>query len=138
MNKNKYKKYHKKKNIYQIKKQELSVLKFGVYGLKVIEYGIITQKELETARRIIARMTSRCAKINLNSKCFHPLTKKSLLSRMGKGSGNIHLWIGYLKKGEIILEIKGVTEKIAYQALRAVCSRFSLKIIIVKREIFKA
>jgi len=91
MNKNKYKKYHKKKNIFQLKKQTLSMIKLGVYGLKVIECGIITQKELETARRIIARMTKRCAKIILNVKCFHPLTKKSLLSRMGKGSGNIYL-----------------------------------------------
>jgi len=114
------------------------MVKFGVYGLKVIECGIITQKELETARRIIARMTKRYAKVTLNVKCFHPLTKKSLLSRMGKGSGNIYLWIGYLKKGEILLEIKGVSEKIAYKALQAVIRRFSLKIIIIKREVFKA
>lgn len=138
MNKNKYKKYHKKKNIFQLKKQTLCMIKSGVYGLKVVECGVITQKELETARRIIARMTKRHAKVSLNVKCFHPLTKKSLLSRMGKGSGNIYLWVGYLKKGEILLEIKGVSEKVAYQALQAVIRRFSLKIIIIKREIFKA
>jgi large subunit ribosomal protein L16 len=86
---NKYKKYHKKDKIVKNEKNILRSLKKGFYGLKLLECGIITPKQLETARRIIARLTKRAGKIFINVYCNHPLTKKPLLSRMGKGSGSI-------------------------------------------------
>jgi large subunit ribosomal protein L16 len=86
---NKYKKYHKQNISGKKEKDTLRGLKKGFYGLKVLESGIITPKQLETARRVIARITKRIGKIFINISCNHPLTKKPLLSRMGKGSGGI-------------------------------------------------
>jgi large subunit ribosomal protein L16 len=66
------------------------------------------------------------------------LTKKPLLSRMGKGSGSIDSWISYIKKGKIFIEILDLDEKILDKLLKAVQVKINLKIEIVKREIFDA
>jgi large subunit ribosomal protein L16 len=86
---NKYKKHHKQKNIKKNEKRSFRNLNKGFYGLRVVENGIITPNQVETARRIIARITKRQSKIFINIICNHPITKKPLLSRMGKGAGGI-------------------------------------------------
>jgi large subunit ribosomal protein L16 len=85
----KYKKYHKQTKIIKNEKDSLQSIKKGFYGLKALESGIITPKQLETARRVITRITKRTSKIFTNVPFTHPLTKKPLLSRMGKGAGGI-------------------------------------------------
>lgn len=134
----KYKKYHTIKNIYIKANNNLRVVKKGIYGLKILEFGLITPKQIETARRLIARITKRTGKILINVHFNQPLTKKPLLSRMGKGSGSIDSWVSYVKKGKIIIEIKGISKKIAILALKAIQHRISLKIKLVKREIIDA
>jgi len=87
---NKYKKYHKQKKVGKNEKGCIRNIKKGLYGLKVLEPGIITPKQVEMARRVISRITKRIGKIFINVFCNCPLTKKPLLSRMGKGSGLIN------------------------------------------------
>nr|QFP99034.1 ribosomal protein L16 [Rhizaria sp.] len=135
---NKYKKYHKIKNIFKNERNSLTVIKKGFYGFKILESGIITPKQLETARRIIARITKRSGKIFINIFCNHALTKKPLLSRMGKGSGGVSLWISYVKKGKIFIELKGISKKVAYIAFKAVSKRISLKMKFLERNIMDA
>jgi large subunit ribosomal protein L16 len=85
----KYKKYHKIKKVLKNANNNLRAIKKGIYGLKVIEFGVITPKQLETARRLISKITKRTGKSIINI-CFNlPLTKKPLSSRMGKGCGSI-------------------------------------------------
>jgi large subunit ribosomal protein L16 len=86
---NKYKKYHKIKTTKN-EKYNLRPIKKGFFGIKVLESGIITPKQLYTAKTIISRINKKTSKIFLNVICNHPITKKPLLSRMGKGSGNIN------------------------------------------------
>jgi ribosomal protein L16/L10AE len=57
---------------------------------------------------------------------------------MGKGSGNVYLWISYIKKGKIILEINNVSKKLAVIILKAITLRFPIKVELVKRDIFDA
>jgi large subunit ribosomal protein L16 len=131
---NKYKKYHKQK----IEKNEiynLRDIRKGYYGLKTLESGVITPKQLETVRRIISKITKRTGNVFVNIYCSHPLTKKPLLSRMGKGSGGIDSWISYIKKGKILIEINGVSKKLIYLAFRLVQYRISIKMNIIKREV---
>jgi len=132
---NKYKKYHKQQKIGKNEKDRLRNLRKGCYGLKVLQPGIITPKQLETARRIISRITKRTGKVFINIFCNHPLTKKPLLSRMGKGAGSIDTWITYVKKGKVIIEIKGVSKKLIFIAFKAVQHRISIKMNIIKREV---
>jgi large subunit ribosomal protein L16 len=85
----KYKKYHTNKNIYKIEKISSCVVKQGFYGIKALTQGIITPKQIESVRRIISRVTIRSAKILICLNFEQPLTKKPLLSRMGRGCGGI-------------------------------------------------
>ena len=135
---NKFKKHHKQLKIEKNEKNKLQILRKGFYGLKVLESGIITPKQLETARRVIARITNRTGKTFINVFCNHPLTKKPLLSRMGKGAGSIDTWIAYVKKGKVIIEVKGVSKKLAIIAFKAVQYRLSIKMDIIKRELLDA
>jgi len=134
----KYKKYHKQTKIVKNEKDNLRSLKKGFYGLKVLKSGIITPKQLETARRVIARITKRTSKIFINISFAHPLTKKPLLSRMGKGAGGIYSWISYAKKGKVIIEIKGASKKLAFIAFKAVQYKLAIKTGIVERELIDA
>lgn len=135
MENKKYKKYHKKKNIHQKERINVSRVNKGFYGLKVLNSGTMNSKQLETMRRIITRVTKRTAKIHINIFFNHPLTKKPSLSRMGKGAGGIDSWIAYVKKGKIIFELNGIPSNVAFSALKLVKDRINLKTKIVSREI---
>jgi len=85
---NTYKKRHKIK-FSKTTTDYLSTIKFGSYGLKATSSGFLTAKQLEAARRVIARTTKRIGKIIIRVYFQHPITKKPLLTRMGKGCGAI-------------------------------------------------
>lgn len=135
MENKKYKKYHKKKNVRQNEKTSVAKIGKGFYGLKILSSGIMNSKQLETMRRIITRVTKRTAKIRMNIFFNHPLTKKPLLSRMGKGSGGIDSWIAYVKKGKIIFELSGLSKEVAFSVLNLLKNRINLKTKIVQREL---
>jgi large subunit ribosomal protein L16 len=86
-----YKKLHNNKKKIKILKGFLSTIKFGSCGLKALDYGYLNGKQLEIARRVISRITKRLGKIILRIFFFQSLTKKPLLSRMGKGSGVVFI-----------------------------------------------
>ena len=129
----KYKKYHKNKNIYKIEKN--NSVRQGFYGVKAVNQGILTPKQIETARRTISRITGRSAKVLLRLNFEQPLTKKPLLTRMGKGCGEISKWISYIKKGKIIIEFLGVSKKVAIVLFKAIKKSLPLKFELIYREI---
>lgn len=130
-----YRKHHTQKKIFKLEKSNLVVPKQGLYGLKAVTCGFITPQQLETARRIVSRITKRLGKLYIKVKFEQALTKKPLLSRMGKGCGSFYMFISYLKKGKLILELLGVSKHIAIIALNAVCKRLSTLFEIVQREV---
>jgi large subunit ribosomal protein L16 len=131
---NKYKKYHRQTKIGKNEKETFRNVKKGYYGLKTKSFGLITPKQLETARRALSRITKRTGKIFINIFCNHPITKKPLLSRMGKGAGSINCWVAYVKKGKIIIEAIG-SKKLIFMAFRVVQYRIAIKMHIIKREV---
>lgn len=133
-----YKKRHKKKNIGMLSKEYVSVVKFGLVALKAVTSGILTAKQLETMRRVITRCTKRYSKIIIRIFFSHPLTKKPLSARMGKGVGAIKSWIFFVKKGVIILEVDQITKVVAYYALKLASLRISIKVCIIFRDIWLA
>jgi large subunit ribosomal protein L16 len=74
-------------------------------------YGILTEKQLEAARRVITRQTDKSVKPFIKIKPTTPLTKKSAESRMGKGKGKFFMFVHKIKPGQKIFEIKGFTNK---------------------------
>lgn len=135
---NKYKKQHKKKNIYKNEKNCLSPIKYGLYGIKIISGVYITTKQLELCRRIITRITKRKSKVIISIRCGHPLTKKSLMSRMGKGCGNINSYISYLKIGKILVEINGISSIDINKINKQIKYKLPFKLVIIKREFIDA
>lgn len=85
----KYKKKHKKKKFLNNIKKFLGSLQYGFYGIKSVEHGILTSRQIESIRQIFVKLTKRCGKLFLRLYFYHPLTAKPLLSRMGKGVGVI-------------------------------------------------
>lgn len=136
MKTNLYKKKHKKKYL-SVARNYLGNVQFGIYGIKAIEPGFLLFKELEVARRLISRLTKRVSKVWLRVFFIHPLTKKSIKSRMGKGVGSVKLWVSYIKKGSIILEISYISETLVNLVFKVIQSRLALKTNLIVRNIYK-
>jgi large subunit ribosomal protein L16 len=83
-----YKKLHKKKLLSEVSANS-SLIKYGTYALQAVVSGILKPSQVEAVRRVITRETQRVGKIFVRIKFNFPVTKKPLLSRMGKGSGPI-------------------------------------------------
>ncbi|HDS09484.1 MAG TPA: 50S ribosomal protein L16 [Firmicutes bacterium] len=94
-----------------------SKVSFGEYGLKTIEPGRITARQIEAARIAITRHIKRGGKVWIRLFPDKPLTKKPAETRMGKGKGAPEVWVAVVKPGKILFEIEGVTEEIARRAM---------------------
>ena len=109
-------------------------LHFGEYGLKAVEGGWISAREIEAARIAMTRYMKRGGKVFINIFPHLPLTKKPLEVRQGKGKGGIDRYVAVVKTGKIMFEVSGVTEEIAREALRLAAHKLSVKTKIVKKE----
>lgn len=129
------KKRHKIKISLLISKKWNKV-EYGFYGLKSTTGGVLTAKQLEASRRVISRETKRVGKIFIRVFFSLPITKKPLLSRMGKGCGQVKSWVVVVKKGTVILEINGVNDtRLAKNALKTASLRLPIKVVTVARDI---
>ncbi len=91
---------------------------FGDYGLKALECGWITDRQIEAARVAITRFIKRSGRVWIRIFPDKPVTKKPQETRMGKGKGNPEFWVGVVKPGRILYEMEGVSEEVAREALR--------------------
>ena len=131
-----YKKQHKKKGNYLSSSKYVGVIQYGVVGLKAAVSGVLTFKQVETARRVIARVMKRSGKIFIRVFFSHPLTKKPLLTRMGKGMGVLKEWVAVVKKGMIIIEVESVKIELGLKALNTASLRLSMKTYVVQRDVW--
>jgi large subunit ribosomal protein L16 len=112
-----------------------STISFGDYGLKVLEPGWITDKQIEAARIAMTRFVKRGGKIWVRIFPDKPITKKPAETRMGKGKGAPEGWVAVVKPGRVLYEMEGVTEDIARQALRLASHKIGLRTLFVHRGI---
>ncbi len=110
-----------------------TTLSFGEIGLKAIEPERITARQIEAARRAIARHTKRQGRIWLRIYPDLPVTKKPAEVRMGSGKGGVELWVARVKPGRILFEIGGVNPQIAKEALELGAAKLPIKTRIVTR-----
>lgn len=82
-------------------------LSYGEYGLKAQGYARIDGKQIESARRCIARVLNRTGKVWLRIFPSIPVTKKPTDVRMGKGKGPVEKWVFRVAPGRIIFEVGG-------------------------------
>lgn len=131
--KTKYKKMHKGRN------RGLALtgnrVSFGEYGLKAVQRGRITARQIEAARRAMTHHIKRGGKIWIRLFPDKPITKKPLEVRQGKGKGNVEYWVALVQPGKMLYEMEGVGEATAQQALKLAAAKLPVKTAIVRRGI---
>ena len=115
------------------KAQRGSELSFGDFGLKVLEPGWITDRQIEASRVAIARFVQRGGKVWVRLFPDKPVTKKPAETRMGKGKGAPDHWVAVVKPGRILFEMEGVTVKDAQEAMRLASHKLPLRTRFVAR-----
>ena len=104
-----------------------SKVSFGEFGLKALEAGEITSRQIESARRAITHYCKRGGKIWIRIFPHKPITKKAAETPMGSGKGTVDLFIDSIKPGKVLFEMDGVTEEIAREALRRAAHKLPIK-----------
>ena len=110
-----------------------TTLDFGEVGLKAMEPERVTARQIEAARRAIARHTKRAGRMWLSIFPDIPVSKKPAEVRMGSGKGSPELWVARVKPGRIMFEIDGVNHQIAQEALLLGAAKLPIKTRIVMR-----
>jgi large subunit ribosomal protein L16 len=115
------------------KAQRGSKVSFGDYGLKIMECGWITDKQIEAGRVAMTRFVKRGGKIWIRIFPDKPITKKPAETRMGKGKGAPEGWVAVVRPGKVIFEMEGVPEDVAREAMRLASHKIPLKSSFVHR-----
>ena len=108
---------------------------FGEYGLRAVDRGRITARQIEAARRAMTRYVKRGGKIWIRVFPDKPISKKPLEVRMGKGKGNVEYWVAQIQPGRMLYEMEGVDEAIAREAFRLAAAKLPLKTTFVTRTV---
>ena len=107
---------------------------FGEYGLKALERGWITNRQIEAARIAMTRKIKRGGKMWIRVFPDKPVTKKPAETRMGKGKGAPEFWVAVVKPGRVMFELSGVPEPLAREALRLAGTKLAVRTKVVARE----
>jgi large subunit ribosomal protein L16 len=104
-----------------------NTIRFGELGLKAETAGMITARQIEAARRAIARKIKRKGKIWICIFPDLPITAKPIESRMGKGKGSVSHWVARVRGGTTLFEVCGIPTHIAIEALRSGSKKLPMK-----------
>ncbi|MGO9613420.1 MAG: 50S ribosomal protein L16 [Dissulfurispiraceae bacterium] len=110
-----------------------SEVSFGEFGLKALEPGWITSRQIEAARVAITRQAKKGCKLWIRIFPDKPITRKPAETRMGKGKGNPEFWVAVVKPGRIIYEVSGISEEIAKEAFVRASRKLPVAVKFVKR-----
>ena len=105
---------------------------FGSIGIKALESGLISSRQIESARQAIARKIQRKGKIWIRIFPHYPVTKKPIEVRMGKGKGSVSHWAAKVSGGTVLFELGGIPYNIALSAFKTGGAKLPLKTIICK------
>src|SRR4051794_3877584 len=130
--KTKFRKHHRGRRRGPPKGQ--SPVHFGDYGIKALEAGGVTNRQIEAARIAMTRKIKRGGKVWINIFPDKPFTKKPAETRMGKGKGSPEGWVAVVKPGRVMFELSGVPEPLAKEALRLAAQKLPVKTKFVMRE----
>lgn len=106
---------------------------FGEFGLQALEGAYITNRQIESARIVLAGYTKRAGKIWIRIYPHLAKTKKPAEVRMGSGKGNPEDWVAVVKKNRVLFEIGGVKEEIAREALRLAGFKLPIKTRVIMK-----
>jgi large subunit ribosomal protein L16 len=110
-----------------------SEIAFGQFGLKVLEPGWISDRQIEASRIAMTRFIKRGGKVWIRLFPDKPVTKKPAETRMGKGKGAPESWVAVVRPGKVIFEMEGVKEDIAREAMRLAANKLPIQTKFVSR-----
>ena len=111
-----------------------TVVQYGDYGLKALDAGWITNRQIEAARIAMTRKIKRRGKVWITVFPDKPVTQKPLETRMGSGKGSPERYVAVVKPGRVMFELAGVDEELAREAIRLAARKLPVKCKFVKRE----
>lgn len=112
-----------------------SSVAFGDFGLKALECGWVTQRQIEAARVAMSRAVKRGGKMYIRLFPDKPVTKKAAETRMGSGKGAPDHWVAVVKPGKIMFELQGIPEDVAVHAMKLAGSKLPILTKFVRRSV---
>jgi large subunit ribosomal protein L16 len=110
-----------------------SEVSFGDFGLKALETGWITDRQIEASRVTMTRSIKRGGRVWIRVFPDKPITKKPAETRMGKGKGNPEGWVAVVRRGKVMFEMEGVSEPVARQAMLLASHKLPIRSKFVSR-----
>jgi len=130
--KTKFRRHHRGRRAGTSKGQ--TTVQFGDFGLKALETGWVTNRQIEAARIAATRKIRRTGKVWINLFPDKPFTKKPAETRMGSGKGSPEGWVAVVKPGRVMFELAGVSEELAKEAIRLASHKLPIRCRFATRE----
>ena len=108
---------------------------FGELGLKAIDRGRLTARQIEAARRAMTRYIKRGGRIWIRIFPDKPISQKPAEVRMGKGKGSVEYWVAEIQPGKVLYEMDGVQENVAREAFRLAAAKLPLRTVFVHKNL---
>ena len=109
-------------------------VQYGDFGIKSLDNGWVTNRQIEAARIAMTRKIRRGGKVWINLFPDKPFTKKPAETRMGKGKGSPEGWVACVRPGRILFEMEGVDRATAREAMRLAAHKLPIKTMVIERE----
>jgi large subunit ribosomal protein L16 len=109
---------------------------FGDFGLKALEPGWITQRQIEASRVALTRLMKREGRLWIRIFPEKPVTKKPAETRMGSGKGVPEFWVAVVKPGTILFELGGIKRNVAEEAMKLAKHKLPIKTRMVTRRTY--
>ena len=129
--KTKYRKYQRGRRRGYSKGQ--TTVQAGDYGLKALEAGWVTNRQIEAARIAMTRKIRRGGKVWINVFPDKPVTQKPAETRMGSGKGAPEHWVAVIKPGRVMFELEGISKPLAQEAMKLGASKLPIRTRFVER-----
>ena len=110
-------------------------ISFGEIGIKAIQRGRLSARQIEAARRVISHHLKRGGQIWIRVFPDKPITKKPLEVRQGKGKGSVEYWAAVIRPGHVLFEVAGVPIELAREAFKLASAKLPIKVKIENRDI---
>ncbi|CAL4325723.1 50S ribosomal protein L16 [Buchnera aphidicola (Protaphis terricola)] len=110
-----------------------SNINFGIFGLKAVDRGRLTARQIESARRTITRYIKRQGKVWIRIFPDKPITQKPLEVRMGKGKGNVEYWVALVQPGKVLYELDGISEEECRIAFKLASAKLPIRTTFVTK-----
>ena len=109
-------------------------LSYGYYGLKSLDRGWITARQIEASRRAMTRYIKRGGEVWIRIFPDKPVTQQPAETGMGGGKGALDHFVAAIKPGNVIFEMAGIAEDIATEALRLAANKLPVKTKFIKKD----